>query len=103
MPTPSKKKTKHPQNSKKARTIQRQKQGVMRNTEAEPVNPTAPVTPAAVTAGIHEGAAPAAIKNTAVRQVDTMEYPFLAGELKRIGILAGIIIVVLIVLALIIG
>ncbi len=75
----------------------------MRNTEAEPLNPAGPVAPAAVTPSAHEGAAPAAVKNTAVREVDTMEYPFLAGELKRIGILAGIIIVVLIVLALIIG
>ena len=51
---------------------------------AETVN--TPVAPVPV-------AAPAKIKS--------MQYPYIAGELRRIGILSGIILVVLVVLAII--
>ncbi len=101
MPATTGKKNKHPQNSMKARTIQRQREGITRNPIAEPKSPelqkaaSVPVTGAPV-----QSDAPA---KPAPQRIDTMEYPYLPADLKKIGILAAIILVVLIVLSIVIG
>lgn len=100
---PSSPNKKHPQNSKKAKTIQRQKQGIVRNVDAQPVMQEN-------TAVVSQPSKPAVKTRTAETagasvpvQADTIRYPYLSGELKRIGILAAAIIIVLIVLAVTIG
>ena len=93
MPGKSKQsKGKHPHNSRKSKAIQRQSTVTTQRqavTEASPVADTA-----AAGANITKAAgAPARAK--------APQYPYIAGELRRIGILAAIILVVLIILAIV--
>lgn len=81
-------KGKHPHHSRKSKAIKRQA-GISLQQQATAVAPE-PAAPARTTPA-PEAAASAAV--TAPR------YPYVTGELKRIGILAGIIIVILIVLS----
>lgn len=102
MPGTPSRKGKHPQNSKKAKAIQRQKQAdgksIARSASAREALP--------VTASASQAARPTpsdpANRQAIAQQRDTMVYPFLSGELKRIGILAAAIIIVLIILAIVI-
>lgn len=98
MPSSSGKKHKHPQHSRKSKAIQRQQSGVM-----------PPASPGAAPHAIHQaseveesqGPMPATAQQSHPAVV--MEYPYLASELKRIGILAVVIIIILIVLAIVLG
>ena len=85
-------KGKHLHHSKKSKAKQRQ--------EAASIRPLATEIPGPATAVEvllpSKTAAPLA-------KTRTMQYPYISGELRRIGILAGIIIVILIILAIIIS
>ena len=83
-------KGKHPHHSKKSKAIKRQAGNLLQQ-QATAVTPK-PAAPAEVSPA-PKAAAPAAV--TAPR------YPYVTGELKRTGILAGIVIVVLIVLSIV--
>jgi hypothetical protein len=83
---------KHPHRSKKSKAMRRQA-GIPLPSQATAVAPK-PSAPAE---------APPAPKTVAAPAVVTApQYPYIAGELKRIAILAGIIIVALIVLSIVI-
>jgi len=83
-------KGKHPHHSKKSKAIRRQA-GISLQQQATSVapKPAAPVE------------SPPAPKAEAA--IITPRYPYVAGELKRIGILAGIMIVLLIVLSIVLS
>jgi len=84
-------KGKHPHHSKKSKAMMRQA-GTRLQQQATAVAPK----PA------ESVKAPGVPKADATSEaVTTLRYPYVAGELKRIGILAGIIIVVLIVLSIV--
>jgi hypothetical protein len=83
---------KHPHHSKKSKIKKRQAMSF-----PQPVAAEAPKQPAAV-----EKSSPAAVTAPPAK-VKIMQYPYITGELRRIGILAGIILVILIVLALVIS
>jgi hypothetical protein len=85
-------KGKHPHHSKKSRA--RQRYGVM------PVTPPAAETPRPA-ATVTMPSAPS--KPTPAAKSRIAEYPYITTELRRIGILAGIILVILIVLALVLS
>ena len=104
MPKSRRSKGKHPHSSKKAKAIERQMSGIQRTAtppaprpavvdsvqpEAVPGAPTAP-KPAAASAEVHARAI-------------TTQYHFIVDELKKIGILAGIILVILIILSIILS
>jgi hypothetical protein len=80
-------KGKHPHHSKKSKAIQRRQAGIL---QPQPDSVTAMPT-AAVQAPV-----PTA---TATPKARTAQYPYITSELRRIGILAGIILVILIVLS----
>ncbi len=82
---------KHPRASKKSKAIERQKYGA---DVRKPVIAGSQVQSPAVNI-------PAARENSSAVHMRLPEYPFLAGELKRIGILAVVVIVILIILAII--
>ncbi len=85
-------KGKHPHKSKKSKAIQRQEA-----TRMQPHRVVDSSRPAAVdTKSAVEAALP-------VEKTQTIQYPFIINELRRIGILAGIILVILIILALILS
>jgi len=94
MPAKSKhRKDKHPHHSRKSKAIQRQgTTAIEQNMAAE--------TPAQ-TAGQDVAPVPKARDESA--KMKAMQYPFIANELRRIGILAGIALVVLIILAIILS
>jgi hypothetical protein len=104
MPGKAKRKGKHPQ-SKKSKAILRQGTSpgtAVDDTVPEPAAPaaaavrTAPERPA--------GARPAARAKSAANLVASAErYPFYIAELKRIGVLAAVIIVVLVVLSVVLS
>lgn len=93
MPSKSKHgKGKHPHRSKKSKAIQRQSatrvgHNIEQNLE---------------TLGVTEKPTIARTSNI-VEKTITTEYPFITYELRRIGVLAGIILVILIVLAIILS
>jgi len=89
MPVKSKHgKGKHPHRSKKSKAIRRQSAENVRHDVGDQTN-----TPVDI-------AKPTIPKSTTVSEKTiTMQYPFIANELRRIGILAGIILVILILLA----
>jgi hypothetical protein len=88
-------KSKHPQHiSKKARAIQRQQAVTERPASTGQAAPQE-VRPAAAAAPAASAPKPAA----AVKKVAAMQYQFIGAEIRRIGILASIIIVILIVLS----
>ena len=81
---------KHSAHSKKSKAIERSKSPVLRppivaQTTAPTVVPEVPA------------------RRTEVTSSKTVRYPFILAELKRISILAGIILVILVVLALILS
>ena len=84
-------KGKHPHHSKKSKAI-------MRQTSAAKHQPAAVVAPKPVEP-VKTPTAPKADVKTEVTAA--LRYPYVTGELKRTGILAGIIIVVLIVLSIV--
>ncbi len=92
-------KSKRPYYSKKSKTIQRQ--GVVASQpQTAAAAPLAP--PVAATSAVKPVAA--AAKAVAVpARATAAQYQYFIGELKRIGILAGIILVVLIVLSVILS
>lgn len=91
MPGRSGNKSKSSPKSKKGKAIQRQKNGVVKPAAAEMVRAAGPVAEAP----FEETPAP--------RPVKVLEYPYVAGELKRIGILAGILLAILIILSIILS
>jgi len=86
-------KGKHPHHSKKSKAIERQAGNLLQQ-QATAVAPK----PAA-----SAEASPAPKAAAATAAVTTPRYPYVAGELKRIGILAGIFIVILIVLSIVLS
>ena len=88
-------KGKHPHRSKKSKAIQRQE------TRASQRNAALDTRPIAAATDIDKTATP---KPTVTSEkTKTIQYPFIAGELRRIGILAGIILIILIILALVLS
>jgi hypothetical protein len=93
MPSKSKHgKGKHPHRSKKSKAIQRQSAIRVRH-DIEQTPETLIVTEKPTIART----------SNIVEKTITTEYPFITYELRRIGILAGIILVILIVLAVILS
>jgi hypothetical protein len=92
MPAKSKHgKGKHPHQSRRSKAIQRQASSAIKQSAvAETQLPTASIDITPV---------PKVRTESAI--VKTMQYPFIVNELRRIGILAGIILVVLVILAII--
>ena len=86
-------KGKHPQHSKKSKAKQRHGATALQ----QHVVTDAP-TPAATISTPPSSRAPASSAKTR-----TVQYPYITTELRRIGILAGIILVILIVLALVLS
>ena len=94
MPSKSKHgKGKHYHQSRKSKAIQRQNsKNITRDVAAEIPRPVSDInTP------------PPEKNNIESPKVKTMQYPFIVNELRRIGILAGIILVVLVILAIILS
>lgn len=94
---------KHPHGSKKSKAIQRQMSGIQRTPAAAVPGPAAVdvYEPEAVP---ETTPAPAATATTTpIPRAITGQYHFIIDELKRIGILAGIILVILIILSLILS
>lgn len=83
-------KGKHSAHSKKSKAIERSKSPAPH----QPIVPSMPALAAAPAAPAHRAGVTAS---------KTVRYPFITAELKRIGIMAGIILVVLIVLALVLS
>ncbi len=86
-------KGKHPRHSKKSKALIRQVNAPLQQQQTDVTpKPAAPVEvePAPKTAAPPEAAI-------------MLRYPYVVGELKRIGILAGIVIVALIVLSIVLG
>ncbi len=82
-------KGKHPHHSKKSKAIQHKEAAALQQTAATSV----PGQAAAIdTTPLPKVAATPA-------KTRTLQYPYITGELRRIGILAGIILVILIILA----
>ena len=94
MPAKSKHgKGKHHHQSRRSKAIQRQnssaiKQNAVNETQVPKDGPDVP---------------PVTQVRTEPVKVKTMQYPFIVNELRRVGILAGIILVVLIILAIILA
>ena len=94
MPAKSKHgKGKHHHQSRRSKAIQRQassavKQTAVDDTQVPTAGPDIPPVPEV---------------RTESAKVKTMQYPFIVNELRRIGILAGIILVALIILAIILS
>lgn len=84
-------KGKHPHHSKKSKAIQRQGMVSVKQETAVAASPSA-VT-----------AATAPLPRAVSGKSAALQYPYIMQELRRIGILAGIILVVLIVLAIILS
>lgn len=82
-------KGKHPHHSKKSRAIHRQE--VMASRQHGNVVAPKPAAVIEPPSGLKGAALPA--KRT------TLQYPYIAGELRRIGILAGVIVIILIALS----
>jgi hypothetical protein len=94
MPAKSKHgKGKHPHQSRRSKAIQRQASSVVKQNAID----EAPVAAAGI------DIPPVPKVRTESAKVKTMQYPFIVSELRRIGILAGIILVVLIILAIILS
>ena len=91
MPGTSRNKSKSSHHSKKSKAIQRQKAGVIRPAVVETGRAAEPVAAAPVEAA------------HAPRPVKVLEYPYVTSELKRIGILAGILLVILIILSIVLS
>jgi hypothetical protein len=84
--------------SKKGKAIQRQQTGNVQPAAARPAATEAATAPAATTTAAPKK--PAAFRNPP-RQYTLPEYPYVSGELVRIGILAAILITVLIILSIV--
>ena len=94
MPAKSKHgKGKHPHQSKRSKAIQRQASSDMKHSAVDETQ--VPTAGRDITSEPKDRAESAKVK--------TMQYPFIVNELRRIGILAGIILVVLIILAIILS
>ena len=91
---PRQKKSKHPHHSRKSKAIQRQaSEGLRQTPEPKPKPaPTVP-SPQATVPKVESIPVPSKL----------ISHPFIAGELRRIGILAGIIIIILIILSIVIS
>jgi hypothetical protein len=86
-------KGKHPHQSRRSKAIQRQTSSAIEHSAVD--------EPQVPTAGLD--IPPASKVRTESAKVKTMQYPFIINELRRTGILAGIILVVLIILAIILS
>ena len=88
-------KGKHPHHSRKSKAIQRQEARTSQQ------NATVATPPKAATVEVDKTYTP---KPAAIpEKKKSIQYPFIAGELRRIGLLAGIILVILIILALVLS
>jgi hypothetical protein len=88
------KKSKHPHHSRKSKAILRQ--GILAS-QKTPADVPKPATPVAAPIAPKEATTLA----TAPAIARTPTYPYITTELRRIGILAGIILIILIVLSVI--
>ena len=86
-------KRKHPSQSKKRRERERHAAIVQQPVTAQAPKPAAPA----------DMPAPSARVPTSARVPSATQYPYITAELKRIGILSGITVVILIVLALVLS
>ena len=84
-------KRKYPHHSKKSKAIQRQESAALQ----QPAATSAPRQAAAI------DTTPLPKATAALAKTRTLQYPYITGELRRIGILAGIILVILIILAIV--
>ncbi|MCJ7605036.1 MAG: hypothetical protein MUO19_03260 [Dehalococcoidales bacterium] len=91
MPGTSRNRGKNSHHSKKSKAIQRQKAGIIIPAAVETVRAVETVT-AALVEETHKP-----------RSVKILEYPYVTSELKRIGILAGILLVILIILSIVLS
>ena len=88
-------KGKHPHHSKKSKAIQRQE--AKASQQQVTVDASLKATPTDI-----DKAAPPKPAVVSERK-KAIQYPFIIGELRRIGILAGIIMIILIILALVLS
>ena len=88
-------KGKHPHHSKKSKTIQRQE------ARASQQQVTVDTSPKATPTDIDKVAPPKPA--VSAERKKAIQYPFIIGELRRIGILAGIILIILIILAIVLS
>jgi hypothetical protein len=65
--------------------------------------PNQPVVADTAAPAATTGIPPSASMPTSPKSLRVVQYPYITGELRRIGILAGIILVILIVLALVLS
>jgi len=88
-------KGKHPHHSRKSKAIQRQEaKAIQQQTTVDTVPKATPID-------IDKAPPP---KPTVISEKkQSIQYPFIADELRRIGILAGIIVMILIILALVLS
>ena len=86
-------KGKHPHHSKRSRAKQRY--GAVASQQPTLADTPAPMAAISKPPPVSRPASPAAAK--------VVRYPYIATELRRIGILAGIVIIILIVLALVLS
>ena len=86
-------KGKHPHHSKKSKAIQRQGAMALQQHKVteEPMHATTIDT------------IPSPKATTAPMKTKVLQYPYIIGELRRIGILAGILLVILIILAVVLS
>jgi hypothetical protein len=96
-------KGKHHHKSKKSKAIERQLSGIQRTATAPETRPAAVdmAQPEAVSEAVPVSAAQAV--TTPTLKAITSQYHFIVDELRRIGILAGIILVILIILSIILS
>jgi len=87
---PRQKKSKHLHHSRKSKAIQRQATVVPVQTPSDLSKPVVPVTPPPLP---NEELVPAPAK--------VISYPYVTGELSRIGIVAGIVLIALIILSIV--
>ena len=83
-------KSKHPHHSRKSKAIQRQATIGSRQTPEETLRPVVSATPP-----------PTPKAESTPAPAKTISYPYVAGELRRIGILTGIVLIVLIILSIV--
>lgn len=86
-------KGKHPHQSRRSKAIQRQTSSAIKHSAVDETQ--------VPTAGLDIPPVPKVRTESA--KVKTMQYPFIINELRRTGILAGLILVVLIILAIILS
>ncbi len=85
---PRQKKSKHLHHSRKSKAIQRRATVGSRQNPVETSRPVVPIVPS-----------PAPKAESIPVPSKTISYPYVSGELRRIGILTGIVLIILIILS----